>query len=104
MRAHDMKVNAINQLKISPLPRQESARLSITVSKPLMEALELYVADFKACFSCDADVASLVPQMLEAFIRSDKAFMKRHAASIREQSARVLTPLPSAMHRSSSTP
>ena len=37
-----MKSNQMHQMKISPLPRQESARLSITVSKPLMEALELY--------------------------------------------------------------
>jgi hypothetical protein len=75
-----MKVHLMNEMKISPLPRQESARLSITLSKPLMEALELYAADFKAFFNCDADVVSLVPQMLEAFIRSDRAFMKRHAA------------------------
>lgn len=99
-----MKVDHMHEMKISPLPRQESARLSITVSKPLMEALELYTADFKAHFSCDADVASLVPQMLEAFIRSDKAFMKRHAASIREQEARVPQPLPSGANYSSSTP
>ena len=91
----------MNQMKLSPLPRQESARLSITLPKPLIEALELYTSDFKECFGCEADVASLVPQMLEAFIRSDKAFMKRHAASIREQAARVLQPLPSGSGRDS---
>src|ERR1700722_435970 len=99
-----MNGNQMHEMKIAPLPRQESARLSITVSKPLMEALELYAADFKAYFSCDTDVASLVPQMLEAFIRSDKAFMKRHAASIREQAARAPSPLPSVVPRSSSSP
>lgn len=93
-----MKENEFHHLKISPAPRQETARLSITVSKALMEALELYTADVKACFDCDTDVASLVPQMLEAFIRSDKAFMKRHAASIRDQAARMPQPLPSATH------
>ena len=98
--AHDRKVEDMNPMKISPLPRQESARLSITVPKTLMEALELYAVDFKAAFSCDTDVASLVPQMLEAFIRSDKAFMKRHKNSIREQAARVPPPLPSATRRS----
>jgi hypothetical protein len=99
-----MKAKHMNQLKIGPLPRQESARLSITVSKPVMEALELYAADFNAFFSCDTDVVSLVPQMLEAFIRSDKAFMKRHAASIREQAARAPSPLPSSIHRESGAP
>ena len=84
------------QLKLSPIPRPESARLSITIAKPLMEALELYALDFNQCFGCETDVAALVPQMLEAFIRSDKAFMKRHATSIREQAKRVPQPLPSA--------
>jgi len=60
--------------------------------------------DFKAFFRCDTDVASLVPQMLEAFIRSDKAFMKRHAASIREQAARAPSPLPSVVQRSPNNP
>jgi hypothetical protein len=94
----------LTQLKISPLPRQETARLSITISKPLMEALELYAAEFRAEFSCESDVSALVPQMLEAFIRSDKAFMKRHQGSIREQAARAPSPLPSGPRRSSSAP
>ena len=96
--------STVNQLKISPLPRQETARLSVTLSKPLMEALELYAADFRALFTCDADVSALVPQMLESFIRSDKAFMKRHKGSIREQAARAPSPLPSAARGSSSDP
>ncbi len=91
----------MNRLKISPVLRPETARLSLTISKPLMEAMELYAADFGAEFACEADIATLVPQMLEAFIRSDKAFMKRHKNSIREQAARMPSPLPSAAHRSS---
>ena len=94
----------MNKLKISPVPRPETARLSITISKALMEAIELYAADFGAEFSCEPDISTLVPQMLEAFIRSDKAFMKRHKNSIREQAARMPSPLPSAAGRSSNLP
>lgn len=104
MREQKTVVSTVHQLKISPLPRQETARLSITLSRPLMEALELYAADFRALFTCDADVPTLVPQMLESFIRSDKAFMTRHKGSIREQAARAPSPLPIAAHRSSSLP
>jgi hypothetical protein len=89
----------MTRLKISPLIRPETARLSVTISKALMEAIELYVADFGAEFACEADIATLVPQMLETFIRSDKAFMKRHRNSIREQAARTPPPLPSASRR-----
>jgi hypothetical protein len=89
----------MNRLKISPVIRPETARLSVTISKALMEAIELYVADFGAEFACEADIVMLVPQMLETFIRSDKAFMKRHKNSIREQAARTPSPLPSATRR-----
>ncbi len=89
------------QLKLSPLPRQQSARLPITLPKPLMEALELYVSDFNAAYGDKTNVAALVPHMLEAFLRADKAFMKRHAQSIREQAAHAPQPLPTATPNSS---
>ena len=91
------------ELRLGPLPKHEIVRLSIAIPKPLMEALERYVLDFSEIHE-KADVPTLIPHMLEAFLRSDKAFMKRHADSIREQAARVLPPLPGAAHRSSNAP
>jgi len=88
------------ELKLGPLPKHESVRLSITLPKPLMEAMERYALDFSELYE-KADVPTLVPHMLEAFLRSDKAFMKRHADSIREQAARIPLPLPAGVSRSS---
>ena len=48
-----------------------------------------------ALYHEEADMPSLIPQMLEAFLRSDK-LNEGHAASIREQAARAVSPLPSA--------
>jgi hypothetical protein len=90
----------MNELKLRPLPKHESVRCSITIPKPLMDALELYTADFCAAYHDKTDVPALVPAMLEAFLRSDKAFLKRHADSIREQAARAMPPLPTAALRS----
>ena len=91
----------MNTLKIGPLPKHETARVSITLSKPLLEALEIYASDFSDMYE-KTDAPTLIPYMLEAFLRSDKAFMKRHADSIRAQAACAASPLPSAAHRSPS--
>jgi hypothetical protein len=91
----------VNELRIGPLPKHETARLSITLPKPLIDALELYALDYAELYE-KTDVPTLVPYMLEAFLRSDKAFMKRHADSIREQAARAASPLPSPTQRSPS--
>jgi hypothetical protein len=88
----------MTDLKLGPLQKIESVRLSITLSKPLMEAMEQYALDFSEQYE-KADVPALIPHMLDAFLRSDKAFMKRHADSIRAQAARTPQPLPSAAHR-----
>ena len=91
----NLKVGSMVELKLGPLPKHEMARLTITVSKPLLEALELYTLEFSQLHG-ETDVSALIPHMLDAFLRSDKAFMKRHADSIREQAARAPQPLPSA--------
>jgi len=85
----------MTDLKLGPRPKVETARMSITLSRPLKDALDLYAAEYSAAYE-PTEVADLVPHMLEAFLRSDKAFMKRHADSIRAQAALAPQPLPSA--------
>lgn len=82
-------------LKLGPLPKYETVRVSITVAKPLKDALDLYAQEYGQTYE-PADTATLIPHMLEAFLRSDKAFMKRHADSIRAQAAQAPPPLPAA--------
>jgi hypothetical protein len=94
-------VKTMDTLKIGPLPKHETARVSITLSKPLFEALEIYASDFSQMYE-KTDAPTLIPHMLDAFLRSDRAFMKRHADSIREQAAQAASPLPSATPRSPS--
>lgn len=85
----------MKELKLGPLPKTESVRASVMLSRQLKDALDLYSADFAALHG-SVETADLIPHMLEAFLRSDKAFMKRHVASVKAQSAQALTPLPSA--------
>lgn len=82
-------------LKLGPLPKAETSKATITLSKSLKDALDLYAADYAEVHG-PAETADLMPHMLEAFLRSDRAFMKRHADSVKAQAAHALAPLPSA--------
>ncbi|MBU6445552.1 MAG: DUF2274 domain-containing protein [Alphaproteobacteria bacterium] len=85
----------MKDLKLGPLPKAETSKLTITLSKPLRDALELYVSDYASAYE-PTELSELVPHMLEAFLRSDRAFMKRHAESVRAQASQMPAPLPSA--------
>lgn len=85
----------MTDLKLGPLPKNETVRVSLTLAKPLKDALDLYAQEYGQAYE-PTDVAALIPHMLEAFLRSDKAFMKRHADSIRAKAAQAPPPLPTA--------
>lgn len=84
----------MTQLKLGPLPKIETVRLSVTIPKPLKEALDLYAADHGKLYE-PVDAVTLIPHMLEAFLRSDRAFMKRHAKPAGTRPAQPSPPLPS---------
>lgn len=88
----------MTDLKLGPLPKFVTVRVSITLAKPLKDALDLYAQEYGQAYE-PTDTATLIPHMLEAFLRSDKAFIKRHADSIRAQTAQAPAPLPTATVR-----
>lgn len=85
----------MTDLKLGPLPKNETVRVPVILAKPLKDALDLYAQEYGQVYE-PTDVAALIPHMLEAFLRSDKAFMKRHADSIRAKAAQSPPPLPTA--------
>ena len=85
----------MKDLKLGPLPKFESVRVTITLSRPLKDALDLYAAEYAEVYE-PTDVSALIPHMLEAFLRSDRGFMRRHAESVRVQASHTPAPLPSA--------
>jgi len=90
----------MTDLKLGPIPKLETVRVSIALGKPLKDALDLYTQEYGKAYE-PTDTATLIPHMLEAFLRSDKAFMKRHTESIRAQASHALPPLPNASPASS---
>ncbi|WP_342242257.1 DUF2274 domain-containing protein [Inquilinus sp. OTU3971] len=92
----------MSPLKLGPLPKTEKVRLTVNLPKPLKEALDLYAAEHSRLYG-PVDATALVPHMLEAFIRSDRAFMLRHGKAVRPRGAQApARPLPSVAIETSS--
>ena len=69
-------------LKLGRLPKVGLVRMTIGISEPLKEELDRYAAEHSRLYG-PVDAATLIPHMLEAFIRSDRGYRSRRAQSER---------------------
>ena len=69
-----------DKLRLGPLPRTETVKLTISMPVALKDELDLYAAEFSQLHE-PADAAVLIPHMLEAFIRSDRGYRVRRASA-----------------------
>jgi hypothetical protein len=70
-------------LRLGPLPKVESVKLTITMSGALREDLDRYAFLHSQAFGEQVDAATLIPHMLAAFIERDrgfKALRRKHAS------------------------
>ena len=63
-------------LKLARLPDRTPAKITITVSPELNQALHRYAALYRATYGEAESVADLIPFMLDAFLDSDRGFAK----------------------------
>jgi hypothetical protein len=63
-------------LKLGPLPRQRTVRLTIMLMEPLKEELDAYAAEHSKLYE-PVETAALIPHMLQAFLRTDRAWCSR---------------------------
>jgi len=63
-------------LKLGPLPNQKTVRVTIMLPEPLKEELDAYAAEHSRLYG-PAETAALIPHMLEAFLRTDRAWCSR---------------------------
>ena len=69
-------------LKLGRLPKAGLVRMTISISEPLKEELERYAAEHSRLYE-PVDAVTLIPHMLESFIRSDRGYRSRRAQSDR---------------------
>lgn len=68
-------------LKLAKLPDRTQVKIGITVTPDLAHALADYAALYNRAYSAKAEVADLIPPMLESFLASDRAFAKARKES-----------------------
>ena len=68
-----------SKLRLGPLPKTETVKLTITLTVTLKADLERYAALHAQTYGEPIDATTLIPHMLEAFMARDRGFRKSFA-------------------------
>ena len=63
-------------LKLGPLPNQKMVRVTVMLPEVLKEELDAYAAEHSRLYE-PVQIAALIPHMLQAFLRTDRAWCSR---------------------------
>lgn len=64
----------VAKLRLGPLPKTETVKLTIAVTTALKVDLERYAALHAQTYGEPVDAATLIPHMLESFMMRDRGF------------------------------
>lgn len=70
-------MSTTRKLRLGPLPKTESIKLTFMCPASLKADLERYAALHAQAYGEPVDAMTLIPHMLEAFIAGDRGFKKR---------------------------
>lgn len=68
---------SIKKLRLGPLPKTESVKLTFACPASLKADLDRYAALHAQAYGETVDAMTLIPHMLEAFMAGDRGFKKR---------------------------
>ena len=68
-----------SKLRLGPLPKTETVKLTIALTTALKSDLERYAALHAQTYGEPVDAATLIPHMLESFMVRDRGFRKSRA-------------------------
>jgi hypothetical protein len=77
--------------KLGPLPKQSTVRLAIVLSELLKEELDAYAAEHSRLYE-PVETKALIPHMLEAFLRADRARCSSREQRGQQQNGRRRAP------------
>lgn len=67
---------ATSKLRLGPLPKTETVKLTIALTVVLKAELERYAALHAQTYGEPVDAATLIPHMLESFMARDRGFKR----------------------------
>ena len=79
----------VPKLRLGPLPRTESTKLTVNVSAELRASLDDYAAAHSRMHGEPVDPATLIPHMLQAFITRDRGFKALRSSRPSKPDAKV---------------
>ena len=71
----------IKKLRLGPLPKTESTKITFTCSVRLKAELDRYATQHVQAHGEMVDATMLIPHMLDAFMAGDRGFKSRSASS-----------------------
>ena len=69
-------MNTTKKLRLGPLPKTESTKLTFSCPASLKADLDCYAALHAQAYGEVVDAMTLIPYMLEAFMAGDRGFRK----------------------------
>ncbi|WP_438307805.1 DUF2274 domain-containing protein [Burkholderia pseudomallei] len=69
-------MSTTRRLRLGPLPKTESIKLTFACPASLKADLDRYAALHAQAYGETVDAATLIPHMLEAFMTGDRGFRK----------------------------
>jgi hypothetical protein len=69
-------MSATRKLRLGPLPKTESVKLTFACPVALKADLERYAAVHGQTYGQEIDVMTLIPHMLETFMAGDRGFKR----------------------------
>jgi len=85
-------MSTARKLRLGPLPKTESIKLTFTCPTSLKADLDRYAALHAQTYGEAVDAATLIPHMLEAFMFRDRGF-RRQKEDGKRDSSRAPAPL-----------
>ena len=72
-------MSTTKKLRLGPLPKTESVKLTFACPAGLKADLDRYAALHAQAYGEAVDAMTLIPHMLDAFMAGDRAFRRRQA-------------------------
>jgi hypothetical protein len=85
-------MSTTRKLRLGPLPKTESIKLTFTCHASLKADLDRYAALHAQAYGEAVDATTLIPHMLEAFMARDRGFRSSCARPARLEKPGATTP------------
>lgn len=78
-----------NKLRLGPLPKGDTVKISVSLSVELKSLLDRYAELHARTWGEPVEIAALIPHMLAAFVERDRVFQSSMRADRSRSEARV---------------